>query len=49
MDSEAMSKIKDRYKILVAKILLEKFAVFSDVRSLLSVTTKSCLFFIVYI
>jgi hypothetical protein len=40
MDSEAMSKIKDRYKILVAKILLEKFAVFSDVRSLLSVTTE---------
>ena len=40
MSNEAVSTIKDRYKVFVANILLEKFPGFSDVRSFLSVTTE---------
>ena len=40
MSPEAVSKIKDRYRVLVAKILLEKFQMFANARSYLSVTTE---------
>ena len=39
MSNEEMSKIKDRYKVLIAKILLEKFQMFSNAKSFISVTT----------
>ena len=39
MSNEEMSKIKDRCKVLIAKILLEKFQMFSNVKSFISVTT----------
>lgn len=40
MSHEAVSKIKNRYRVLVAKILPEKFQIFSNARSFLSVTTE---------
>ena len=39
LSHEEINKIKDRYRVLVAKILLEKFQMFSNSRSLISVVT----------
>ena len=39
MSHEEMNKIKDRYRVLAAKILLEKFQMFSNARSFMSVIT----------